>query len=64
VTETAVSVATAEGPNVTLAVESELEMVPPVVGDTMVGGGDSPLAVFVVGSGAVPSVPVGVVAPP
>jgi hypothetical protein len=63
VTLTSVSAATLDGPKLTVAVESVLEIVPPPVGDTIDGGGDSPLAVFAFGSGVVPEVPVGVVPP-
>jgi hypothetical protein len=54
VTETCVSEETLPEPKVTVAFESALEMLPPVVGDTMVGGGERPLAVFAFGSGVVP----------
>jgi len=58
---TAVSAETLDGPNVTVALASELVIVPPAVGDTIVGGGgERPLDVFAFGSGASPSVPVGV----
>jgi hypothetical protein len=60
VTDTCVSELTLDGPNDTVAEESVLEMVPPAVGETTVGG-ERPLPVFVVGSGGVPSVPEGVV---
>jgi len=60
VTVTSVSEVTLDGANETLALESALEMVPPVVGETTCGG-ERPLPVLVVGSGGVPSVPVGVV---
>jgi hypothetical protein len=58
--ETRVSEVTLAGANATVAVESELETVPPVVGEMTVGGGDSPLAVFAVGSGFVALISVGV----
>jgi hypothetical protein len=52
VIETAVAELTLAGANATEAVESELETVPPLVGEiSVVGGGDRPLAVFAVGSG-------------
>jgi hypothetical protein len=60
VTVTCVSEATLAGANVTDAFESELEIVPPVVGETTAGG-DRPLAVLAFGSGAAGSVPLGVV---
>src|SRR5580765_7200046 len=60
VTDTCVSELTLDGANETLALESALEMVPPLVGETTCGG-ERPLPVLVVGSGGVPSVPVGVV---
>lgn len=53
---------TLDGPNVTVAFESGLEMVPPAVGETMVGG-ERPLAVFAVGSGIVVVPAGGVVVP-
>jgi hypothetical protein len=55
-----VSDVTLDGANETLALESALEMMPPFVGETTCGG-ERPLPVLVVGSGGVPSVPVGVV---
>jgi hypothetical protein len=58
---TAVSEVTLDGANVTVAFESGLVIVPPVVGEITVGGGERPLAVFAVGSGGVAFVPVGVV---
>ena len=60
VTDTCVSELTLDGANETLALESALEIVPPLVGETTCGG-ERPLPVLVVGSGGVPSVPVGVV---
>jgi len=58
---TAVSDVTLAESNVTVAFESALVTVPPLVGDTMVGaGGESPLDVLAFGSGALPFVPVGV----
>jgi hypothetical protein len=62
-TVTAVSAVTLDGPNVTVALASELVIVPPFVGETTVGG-ESPLAVFAFGSGVVVVVPVGVVVEP
>src|ERR1044072_4133545 len=59
VTVTFVSEPTLLPPKTMVAREPELEMVPPVVGEMTVGGGESPLPVFVVGSGGVPSVPFG-----
>src|SRR3954447_22366348 len=63
VTVTFVSEETLFPPKTTVAPESALEMLPPVVGE-MTAGGERPLAVFDVGSGGVPVVPVGVVVPP
>jgi hypothetical protein len=60
---TAVSDVTLDGANVTVAFESALVIVPPVVGETTVEGGDRPLAVLAFGSGGVASAPVGVVYP-
>ena len=51
VTETFVSDATLDGAKLTVAVESGLEIVPPFVGETVVGGGERPLALFAFGSG-------------
>jgi hypothetical protein len=60
VTDTCVSAPTLDGPKDTDAVESALEIVPPVVGETVCGG-ERPLPVFAVGSGGDDDVPVGVV---
>ena len=55
---------TLDGANVTLAAESELEIVPPVVGEITPGGGERPLDVLAFGSGGVEVTPVaGVVVP-
>ena len=58
------SLVTLDGANVTLALESVLAMLPPFVGDTTVGGGERPLAVFAFGSGVVSVWFVGVVPGP
>jgi hypothetical protein len=59
VTDTCVSDVTLDGANATVALESELEIVPPVAGVITAGGGDRPLAVFAFGSGALGSALVG-----
>src|SRR3954454_738555 len=64
VTGTFVSEETLFPPKTTVAPHSALERLPPVVGEMTAGGGESPLAVFDVGSDGVPAVPVGVVVPP
>src|SRR3954454_3174374 len=64
VTGTFVSEETLFPPKTTVAPESALEMLPPVVGEMTAGGGERPLAVFDVGSGGVAVVPVGVVGAP
>lgn len=56
-TETCVSELTLDGANATVAFESALETVPPVVGET-IAGGERPLAVLAVGSGGVVVLPV------
>jgi hypothetical protein len=61
VTDTCVSEVTLAGSNETVALESGLETVPPVPGVTTAGGGERPLEVFAFGSGALESIPVGVV---